>query len=81
MVAVNKSALTQLDHLSVRVTQALAYHLMELTVMVRKQWHSQDMAECGSYHTILNNKSLEFVNYFVRIQYATDLYNHSYDSQ
>ena len=36
MVAVNKSALTQLDHLSARVIQALVYHPVVSTVMVRR---------------------------------------------
>ncbi len=35
MVAVNKSALTQLDHLSVHVIRAIVYHLVVATVMVR----------------------------------------------
>ena len=38
MVAVNKSVLTQLDHLSVRVMQALICHLVVSTVIVR--WFS-----------------------------------------
>ena len=36
MVVVNMSALTQLDHLSVRVIQALVYHPVVSTVMVRQ---------------------------------------------
>ena len=35
MVAVDKSALTQLVHLSARVIQALVYLLVVLTAMVR----------------------------------------------
>jgi hypothetical protein len=34
MVAVNKFALTQLDHLSARVIRAIACHLVVSTVMV-----------------------------------------------
>ena len=34
MVAVNKSALTQLDHLSVHAIGALVYHLVVSTAMV-----------------------------------------------
>ena len=36
MVAVSKSALIQLDHLSARVIKALIYHPVVSTVMVRK---------------------------------------------
>ena len=38
MVAVNKSAITQLDHLSALVIRALVYHLVVSTAMVR--WFS-----------------------------------------
>ena len=41
MVAVDKSVLTQLDHLSARVIQALVYLLVVLTAMVR-----YGLAEC-----------------------------------
>ena len=36
MVAVNKSALTQLDRLSAHAIGALVYHLVVTAVMVRK---------------------------------------------